>query len=124
MTFKNFIAVALIILMNFNAIAQEKKSFSTINVEDNIIMTWNKNTPESEMKDDIKALSEKGITIKYSGIKRNSNNEITAIKVEFSDRKGNKGILGYDNQKPIGTIKFLIKMAKLDLVNHPILMTC
>lgn len=74
--------------------------------KDDIVMTWNKNTPESEMKDDIKALSEKGITIKYSNVKRNSNDEITAIKVDYSDRKGNKGALEYNNQKPIATIKF------------------
>lgn len=74
--------------------------------QDDIVMTWNKNTPESEMKDDCKALAEKGITIKYSEVKRNSNNEITAIKVSYADRKGNKGNLEYDNQKPIGTIQF------------------
>jgi hypothetical protein len=73
---------------------------------DDIVMTWNKNTPESEMKDDIKALGEKGITIKYSGVKRNSKEEITAIKVEYSDRKGNKGKMELDNANPIATIKF------------------
>ena len=74
--------------------------------KDDIVMTWKKNTPEQEMKDDCKALAEKGITIKYSNIKRNSKEEITGIRVEYSDRKGNKGNLEYDNQKPIGTINF------------------
>lgn len=92
-----------------NAIAQDKKSFTWSDNQasnDNIIMTWNKNTPDSEMKDDIKALAEKGITIKYSGVKRNSKDEITAIKVEYSDRKGNKGKMELENQSPINTIKF------------------
>lgn len=92
-----------------NAIAQDKKSFTWNDNQasnDNIIMTWNKNTPESEMKDDIKALAEKGITIKYSGVKRNSKDEITAIKVEYADRKGNKGKMELENQSPINTIKF------------------
>jgi len=74
--------------------------------KDDIVMTWKKNTPEQEMKDDCKALAEKGITIKYSDIKRNSKDEITGIRVEYSDRKGNKGNLEYDNRKPIGTITF------------------
>jgi hypothetical protein len=90
------------------AFAQEKKLFS-LNEDannDNIYMTWNKNTPESEMKDDIKALAEKGITIKYSDVKRNAKNEITAIKVEYSDRKGNKGSMNLNNQNPINTIQF------------------
>ncbi len=89
--------------------SQDKKSFSwsdSSSANDNIVMTWNKNTPESEMKDDIKALAEKGITIKYSGVKRNSKDEITAIKVEYSDRKGNKGKMELENQSPINTIKF------------------
>lgn len=102
-------AFVLTLLFQIHTFAQSDKSFSLNNSDvhqDDIVMTWNKKTPESEMKDDIKALSEKGITIKYSGVKRNSNDEITAIKVEYSDRKGNKGNLEYNNQKPIGTIKF------------------
>lgn len=102
-------AVAVMLLFQLHTLAQSDKSFSLSESEDHsndIVMTWNKNTPESEMKDDIKALSEKGITIKYSGVKRNANNEITAIRVEYSDRKGNKGNLEYNNQKPITTIVF------------------
>jgi len=103
------LAFVLTLLFQIHTFAQSNKSFSLNNSDDHqndVVMTWNKKTPESEMKDDIKALSEKGITIKYSGVKRNSNDEITAIKVEYSDRKGNKGNLEYNNQKPIGTIKF------------------
>jgi len=108
---RNFMkyAVAVMLLFQLHTFAQSDKSFSLSESEDHsndIVMTWNKNTPESEMKDDIKALSEKGITIKYSSVKRNANNEITAIKVAYSDRKGNKGNLEYDNQKPISTIVF------------------
>lgn len=106
MSLKNFIALTFVMLLQINSFAQSKKSLSTINSDDNIVMTWNKNTPESEMKDDSKALAEKGITIKYSNVKRNSNKEITAIKVEYSDRQGNKGTLELNNQKPITTIKF------------------
>lgn len=91
------------------AVAQDQKTFTwngNDSASDNIIMTWNKNTPETEMKDDIKALAEKGITIKYSNLKRNSKKEIIAIKVEYSDRKGNKGSMELNNQNPINTIQF------------------
>lgn len=102
------LAFLFAIFFQLNANAQQKNPFTwNENVSnDNIYMTWNKNTPESEMKDDIKALAEKGITIKYSNLKRNEKKEITAIKVEYSDRKGNKGAMELDNQKPINTIKF------------------
>lgn len=95
-------------LISIISIAQTNKlSLSSSEVhKDDIVMTWKKDTPEQEMKDDCKALAEKGITIKYSNVKRNSSNEITGIRVEYSDRKGNKGNLEYDNQKPIGTIVF------------------
>ena len=101
-------AVVLLTFFSINASAQQN-SFSlndNANSKDDVVMTWNKNTPETEMNDDVKALSKKGITIKYSNIKRNSQNEITAIKVEYVDRKGNKGNLEYNNQNPISQIVF------------------
>jgi len=69
-------------------------------------MTWNKNTPETEMNDDIKALSEHGVTLSYADIKRNSKGEITGIKVTYSAKDGSNGSLVLDNTKPISTIKF------------------
>jgi hypothetical protein len=88
--------------------AQGKKSITIPKKDsiDNIIMTWNKNTPESEMNDDIKALSEHGVTISYSDVKRNDKGEITAIKVNYLDKNGSNGSLSLNNQKPINTIKF------------------
>lgn len=71
-----------------------------------VYMTWNKDTPEKEMNDDIKALSEYGVTISYSNVKRNSQNEITSLRVEYSDKNGNKGSMEVDNKKPINTIRF------------------
>lgn len=71
-----------------------------------VVMTWNKNTPETEMNDDVKALSEYGVTIKYANVKRNADKEIIGIDVSFEDKNGNKGSLNYNNSKPISTIKF------------------
>lgn len=100
--------VAFAFLFQSNLLAQGNKfSWNNDNAsKDNIYMTWNKNTPESEMKDDIKALAEHGVTIKYSNLKRNSKGEITAIKMEYFDKHGNKGSMQLDNLNPINTIKF------------------
>lgn len=106
MPFKNVIALLLLITASSMSFAQDKKQFITTTNNGNIVMTWNKDTPESEMKDDVKALSNNGITIKYSNVKRNVKNEITGLKVEYSDRKGNKGKMELENTAPIGTIKF------------------
>lgn len=93
-------------LLQFFGMAQtSEKPFVWKNSSDNIVMTWNKNTPEQEMKDDIKALAEHGVTVKYANVKRNDKNEITAIEVSFESKTGEKGTLSYNNKKPIGTIK-------------------
>lgn len=103
----NFILI-LFLFISLPGFSQSPKPFK-LQSNDNkgdIFMTWNKNTPDSEMKDDIKGLSEHGITITHSNLKRNSRGEIIAIKVEYADRSGNKGVLEMNNQKPITTIKF------------------
>lgn len=98
--------VLVFLLTSFLSFAQTSdKPFKWENSMDNIVMTWNKNTPEQEMKDDIKALAEHGVTINYSNVKRNDKNEITAIDVSFEATTGEKGSLSYDNKKPIGIIK-------------------
>jgi len=103
----NLVFVTFIIAI-LNGFSQDKKPFVLKQKEDkgDIVMTWNAKTPEQEMNDDIKALADYGVTITYSDVKRNSKGEITAIKVSYADRKGNKGALEMDNQKPINTIKF------------------
>lgn len=93
-------------MLSFFGYAQtSEKPFKWENAMDNIVMTWNKSTPEQEMKDDIKALAEHGVTVKYANVKRNDKNEITAIDVSFEATTGEKGSLSYNNKKPIATIK-------------------
>jgi hypothetical protein len=86
---------------------QKKKEIIEINNEnDDVVMTWNKTTPESEMNDDVKALKKYGVIINYSDVKRNAKNEITGLKVSYEDGKGNKGELKLNQQSPISTINF------------------
>ena len=58
---KYFLLLTLFALHSFSGLAQNKSqsfSFDNQSAKDNVVMTWNKNTPEQEMKDDIKALKE------------------------------------------------------------------
>ncbi len=83
------------------------QNFNQSNKNNSVVMTWNKNTPEQEMKDDIKALkANNGVTIKYSNLKRNANNEITNLKIEYSDNEGNSGSQEYKNKNSIPEIQF------------------
>lgn len=98
-----FATALVFVLAPFYANAQEKRSENKQSVT---YMTWNKNTPETEMKDDIKALKNQGVDIKYSDVKRNSEGEITSIKVEFKDNEGNSGNIAYNSKNPISPIQF------------------
>ena len=103
------LAFSLIIGGSISILAQnqKKRELIEINNENNdVVMTWNKTTPESEMNDDVKALKEYGVTINYSDVKRNDKNEITGLKVSYEDKKGNKGELKLNQQSPISTINF------------------
>jgi hypothetical protein len=85
----------------------QDKMLSDNQVNDNVVMTWNKNTPEQEMLDDIKALKQNnGVTIKYSNLKRNIKGEITAIKIEYKDQDGNSGMQEYNGKNAIAPIQF------------------
>ncbi|MFY8008816.1 MAG: hypothetical protein ACOVNW_03920, partial [Flavobacterium sp.] len=106
---KYFLLLTLFALNAFFGLAQNKSqtfSLSDKTAKDNVVMTWNKNTPEQEMKDDVKALKEYGVTIKYNNVKRNEKKEIIAIEVAFEDQSGSKGTLSYNSPNPIPTIKF------------------
>jgi len=98
------IATCFAVFMSFSskAIAQEKRNEN----KQVTYMTWNKNTPETEMQDDINALKKQGIDIKYENLKRNSKGEITCIKVDFKDDEGNSGNLAYNGKNPIANIQF------------------
>lgn len=102
------LAVALVLTSIFSFAQTSSKSFTWNKKpsKENVVMTWNATTPEQEMKDDIKALAEYGVTIKYANVKRNDKNQITAIDVSYEDKNGSKGSLSYKNNKPIATIKF------------------
>ena len=83
------------------------QNFTQTSKDNSVVMTWNKNTPEQEMKDDIKALkANNGVSIKYSNLKRNSKNEITNLKIEYSDNEGNSGSQEYNNKNAIPEIHF------------------
>jgi hypothetical protein len=89
-------------VFSFAQTAQHKFNSNSL---DNIVMTWNATTPEQEMKDDINALADHGVSITYSNVKRNDKKEITAITVSYEATTGEKGSLSYNQQKPIPTIK-------------------
>jgi hypothetical protein len=96
--------IALTFQLNF---AQKGKLFTQNNDQNGVVMTWNKDTPESEMQDDIKSLRKNnGVTIEYSKVKRNDKNEIIALRIDYKDNDGNSGSQEYNGKNPIDDIRF------------------
>lgn len=81
---------AFVFFFQVKVVAQEKASEQTLveeskPVEKSVdVYKINKNTTDAELKEKVNALKEKyDITLVFSGVERNSKNELTAIKVDL-----------------------------------------
>ena len=85
-----------------NFISETNEINTTLN--NKIKVTIDKNTKDSEFKEIIKTLKEHHIDAKFTGIKRNKNNEIIAIKIKLKDNNGNESNTSLSSDNPISTI--------------------
>ena len=112
---------SLLLFVAFNSFAQTSENDPLIKLlKDTYFVTWNKNTPEQQMKDDVKVFAEKGVTLKYSNVKRNESNEIIAITISYKTKIGEKGSLSYDTKNPIGDIKIYKQINEVGFGELPI----
>ena len=104
------VLIGFILLFQIKTIAQEKMGntvLSQTNPKEEVRLVIDKNTSDADLKREAQRLKEKhGVTLKYSKIKRNDKGEITGIKVEFKDKKGNKGVSQVAGNEPIAPIHF------------------
>lgn len=104
------VLIGFILLFQIKTIAQEKMGNTVLsqnNPKEEVRLVIDKNTSDADLKREAQRLKEKhGVTLKYSKIKRNGNGEITGIKVEFKDKKGNKGVSQVAGNEPIAPIHF------------------
>lgn len=104
------VLIGFVLLFQIKTIAQEKMGntvLSQTNLKDEVRLVIDKNTSDADLKRESQRLKEKhGVTLKYSKIKRNDKGEITEIKVEFKDKKGNKGVSQVAGNEPIAPIHF------------------
>lgn len=73
-------------------------------VEDHEMVMVTKNLSDADLETIKKQLKEKGITAKFRGIKRNSDNEITAIKIDLSS-ENSRANYHCESEDPIKPIK-------------------
>ncbi|MCH4833484.1 MULTISPECIES: M56 family metallopeptidase [Flavobacterium] len=94
-----------IFFFQIRTIAQERNMNQSSS--NGLYITTDKNSTDQEMKDDAKIAKERfGITLKFSKIKRNTKGEITAIKIEYKDADGKKGMTHIQGEEPIKPIYF------------------
>lgn len=82
----------LIFVFTFNtkAIAQQKKSVKKVEkVELEVVaLSINKESSQKDLKSTTNTFKKEGLEIKFNNIKRNANNEITAIKIDAKAKSG------------------------------------
>lgn len=86
-----------------NSIIPKSVEINT-SINNKIKVTIDKNTTDSEFKEIVKKLKKHDIEAKFSGIKRNKNNEIVAIKIKLKDDSGNESNTSLSSDNPISTI--------------------
>ncbi|NJB37429.1 M56 family metallopeptidase [Croceivirga sp. JEA036] len=69
---------------------------------DNITITIDKNSTDEVLESDANFLAEQGVILEYKQLKRNSNGEITSLKIAYDNNNGSKGV--YQQTKNEGTI--------------------
>jgi len=104
--------VAFVFLFQVKVVAQERKTTKQeiTNEETPFFIVIDKSTSEKDFKEYSTIVkSNYDGNLKFSKIKRNSNGEIIAIKVEFTQKDGRSGATEISGTKPIKTFYFIIK---------------
>lgn len=103
--------IAFVLIFQIKVLAQEKTVTHTTTSKtttEDIILVIDKNTTDAKLKQEAQLLKDlHGINLKISKVKRNANQEITGIKVQFDDKNGNKGTNQVDSDRPISPITFI-----------------
>ena len=113
--------VGFMLLFQIETIAQVKENQQKSHVAkvEAIGFSWDKNATDAEMKSDAELLKSQGIDYKFSKVKRNKNGEIIAIKIEFNDGKGNKGVKEIKGDDPIEPIYFNAEEGRIGFTTEP-----
>lgn len=113
--------VGFMLLFQIETIAQVKENQQKSHVikVEAIGFSWDKKATVEEMKSDAALLKSQGIDFKFSNVKRNKNGEIIAIKIEFNDGKGNKGVKEIKGDEPIEPIYFSAEEGKIGFTSEP-----
>ena len=103
------VLIGFLLYFQVNVIAQERQGFSSntdTNSAEDIAVVIDKNSTDAELKAAAAKLKSEGVTLKFSKVKRNPAGEIIAIKAEFKNKDGRKGISQVSGDEPIKPLRF------------------
>lgn len=106
---KLIFGLALIGIVGFITLSSFTKNKITNSVTSqkfSVNITIDSDTTDEELADIKYMLSEHGITVKFSNIKRNDDGEILGIKIELKDENGNSAVSQTSSNMPIQTFSF------------------
>ena len=103
--------LAFMFTLNTRVIAQNKeKQQKTIKVKiEKYVRVFTKETTKNDLDELVKSFGEKGLTVKFTGIKRNKKDEITSIHVDAKLKNG-KASASYasENEKGINPVQISV----------------
>lgn len=92
-----------------NATKSTHEAYTVASAVTAIKIEMDKDSREETYTKNQKFLKEKGIEIDFRGVKRNKQNEITAIKVFYDNGAGQKGSYEFKGNKPIKPFEITVK---------------
>ena len=86
-----------------------KKDDLVISQDLKVELIIDKDTPNESLSKNATFFKKRGVTIAFKNIKRNSSNEITAIKINYDNNEGDKGNYQQKKSSPIDPIVITLK---------------
>lgn len=99
------VLLASIGLASFSLTAQSKNN-SVKDIVDDINITIDKSTSESDLADIKELLLDYDVTIEFTNVQRNELEEITGISIKLSTNNGQEAMSQISSNRPIDTISF------------------
>jgi hypothetical protein len=100
---------AFVFAFNTRVVAQEKEKDVKVEVKiERIEIVVDKDYTKEQINSDTKFMKERGIDLKFKGVKRNSSGEITAISASYKDDKGISGNYSQNSDEPIQPFSFRV----------------
>lgn len=104
---------AFILYFQVRVVAQETPVQHVRTVADPVVeVVVTKNATNDFLNAEAKRMEQHGIKLKFSGIKRNKNSEITSIKISYAYKDGQKGKAEFQGNEPIEVFRIFVEPDK------------